>query len=381
MEKKLLLIVKEGIVTYARTFDSLWIEKTNPVFPYRNNDAPGNPYARALRLRDHNINRGTQVEVLVLDEDDVRNYYYKRYNSVTKEFSLINETEEERQIRIDEIDTFFGLDQEDYDTIDYMKPDYSVYSDYVSEGMYDGLRTKVRLHEMFSDAEYAEIESKLLGVNSTKRERAIYTIAAHQSRVCIDPVVGKVPLDRDQAHIKATKDKAIEWWGKLIGTQHEKKALLEIARIYSWSEEEDKAVEIYKDMTKGSGLSSDEKKTLRKRIDILGTGRDLFSAAQELYDSGDYDGCVKAIEKFESKATGAVKVFLRYKANELKGLCVIEQAKQADNRIEKDYLKEAALRLLYPERHLSQGEEVEYKKLKKKEKDSRSDRDYFADSE
>ena len=381
MDKKLLLIIKEGIVTYARIFNASWIEKTNPVFPYRNNDAPGNPYARALRLRDHNMKRGISVEVLVLDKDDVRNYYYKRYNSVTKEFSLVGETEEERQTRIDEIDTFFGLDQEDYDAIDYMKPDYSVYSGDVSEEMYDGLRTKVRLHEMFSDEEYAEIESVLTGISSIKRERAIYTIAAHHSRVCIDPVVGKVPVDRDQVHIKATKDIAIEWWNKLIGTKHEKKALLEMARIYSWSGEEDKAVEIYKDMSKGFGSSSEEKKMLRKRIDILGTGRDLFDDAQELYNSGDYDKCVKAIEKFESKATGAVKVFLTQKARELKGLCTIEQAKQADSRIEKDYLKEAALRLLYPERYLSDGAKVEWEGLKKKENNSRSDRDYYVTSE
>jgi len=41
--KKLLLIIKEDIVAYARIFDSAWIDKTNPVFPYRNNDATGNP--------------------------------------------------------------------------------------------------------------------------------------------------------------------------------------------------------------------------------------------------------------------------------------------------------------------------------------------------
>ena len=377
MDKKLLLIIKEGIVTYARIFNALWIEKTNPVFPYRNNDAPGNPYARALRLRDHNMKRGTSVEILVLDEDDVRNYYYKRYNSITKEFSLAGETEEERQTHIDEIDTFFGLEQEDYDSIDYMKPDYSVYSGNVSEEMYDSLRTKVRLHELFSDAEYAEIESALSKLDSSKRERAIYTIAAHLSRVCIDPVVGKVPVDRDQGHIRATKDATIGWWNKLIGTKHEKKALLEMARIYSWSEEEDKAIKIYENISKGSGSSADEKNMLRKRIDVLGTGRNLFNEARELYDSGDYDKCVKAVEKFESKATGSVKVFLTQKAKELKGLCAIEQAKKAGSRIEKDYLKEAGLRLLYPERYLSGGSKLEWEGHKKKENNNRSDRDYF----
>jgi len=381
MEKKLLLIIKEDIVVYARLFDAAWIEKTSPVFPYRNNDAPGNPYARALRLRDHNIKRGTPVEVLVLDEDDIRKYYYKRYNAVTKEFSLINETEEERQTRIDDIDTFFGLEQEDYDGIEYMKPDYSVYQDVISEDMYDKLRTRVRKHEMFSDDEFNAIEAALPQLDGDRKNRAIYTIAAHQSRVCIDPIVGKIPVDRGQEHIKETRATAIKWWFKLMRSSHEKKALMEIARIYSWSEEESKAVDVYRDMLNRADVSAEEKESIRRRIEVLGSGRDIFDEAQSLYDNGSYDECISKVDEFSDKSSGAVKTFLRQKANNLKGLCLIEQAKVAESFVEKDYLKESALRLMYPERYLGDGGILEWREKRKKEEDNVSDRDYFDSAE
>ena len=381
MENKLLLIVKKGIVVYARLFDSAWIDQTNPVFPYRNNDAPGNPYARALRLRDHNIRRGTPVEVLVLDEDDIRDYYYKRYDPVNQSFSLVNETEEQRQTRIDDIDTFFGLEQEDYDGIEYMKPDYSVYEEYISEERYDRLRTKVRTHEMFDEEEFTAVEDGISGLAADKKNRAIYTIAAHQSRVCIDPVVGKLPVDRDQEHIEATKDVTIEWWNRLIGTVHEKKALMEMARVHSWSSEEAEAVEIYTDMLERPDMSDEEKESVTTRIGVLGSGRDVFDEAQVLYDDGNFEQCITKISDFNEQSSGAVKTFLRQKANNLHALCLIERAKLAESSMEKKYFKDSALRLMYPERYMSKDEEYAWKKNIQLEEANVEDREYFDTSE
>lgn len=347
---KTLLIIKDGVVSYARVFDEIWLSKTTNTFPYRTNDAAGNPYARALRQRDHNRNRGSAVDVILIDDTDVRNYLYKNYNPSNGDFFLVGMTEEERQEKIDEIETFFGIYHDDYDTIQYCNPPYDIVKNIVSEDFFDKISDRIRKHEAFSEEEVAQINDYLSQMDKEKRNRFIYTIATHYTRVCLDPPVGADPVDRDQEYIKNNSEIAVSWWNRLKGTEKEKKALFEIARIYSWSSMEDDASRIYKDMLKRKDLNNYEKDKINRSIRVLGSGREYFNECVKEFDSGNVEKCLLLLDDCKKNISGIQKKFLRQGLNELKAKCNILIAQKESSSLKKKMLKEEAERLLYPER-------------------------------
>jgi len=346
--KKLLLILKNNEVSYARVIKKKCIDNAIATFPYRRNDDNGNPYARALRHRDHNLNRGINVDVMVLDSGDPEDYYFKKYNSVTKEFRSDGLTEEERLRKIDNVDIFFGL-SEKFD-IDYVHDNMGRVENLIDANYRNSIEIKVRAVMPLSEAELSAIESLIGKVSGADKELVIYTIAAHYSRVCIDPLPGADPVDKLPEERYQWRDVTIGWWKKLIGTSREKEALTEMARIYAWTGKEEETKRVYNDLLKRHDVSKKEKDSIKRRINMLGTGRELYDEAVILYGSGEYEKCIEKLDEYDVKSSGIVKEFLTFYSGELRGKCLIERARKMPDGVEKSFLVDTVKRLLYPER-------------------------------
>lgn len=346
--KKLLLILKNNEVSYARVIKKKCIDNAIATFPYRRNDDNGNPYARALRHRDHNLNRGVNVDVMVLADGDPEDYYFKKYNPVTKEFSSNGVTEEERQKKIDNVDIFFGL-SEKFD-IDYVHDNMGRVENLIDAASRSSIETKIKTHMPLSTSELSSVDSLINRVSGADRELVIYVIAAHYSRVCIDPLPGNSPVDKLPEERYQWRDVTISWWSKLIGTSREKEALVEMARIYAWTGKEDETKRIYRDLLKRDDVTKKEKNSLRRRIDLLGSGRNLYEKALSLYAEGKHEKCIEKLDEYDAQSSGVVKEFLKFYSGELRGKCLIERAKLMPDGVDKKFTVETATRLLYPER-------------------------------
>jgi hypothetical protein len=345
---KLLIILRDNTVSYAKIIDGGWVERATDTFPYRTNDDDGNPYARALRQRDHNINRGTNLDVLVLDEDDPEKYYFKKYNPVTKEFFLYGMTEEERDAKVANVDAFFGIAEQRVQK--HMRPNDTIIKKFITEDKLTDIINKLRLHEPFTDDQVNFIESNLSNLPEKERDKVIFAVASHYSRICIDPIVGVDPVDRTPEHRSQWSVVAIYWWNKLIGTSMEKFALKETARICAWTGQEERAVQIHNDLLERNDLTENEKRSIRRRIVAIGSGRSIYNEAINLYNNSNFDGCIAKLDEFGLKSSGAVKTFLAASSSTLRGKCLIGKAKLSQSDTEKQILKEMAIKLIYPER-------------------------------
>jgi hypothetical protein len=123
-----------------------------------------------------------------------------------------------------------------------------------------------------------------------------------------------------------------------------------MARIYAWTGKEDDTKRIYRDLLDRNDATKEEKASLRRRIDLIGTGRSLYDKAVLLYGSGEFEKCIEKLDEYDLKSSGVVKEFLTFYSGELRGKCLIERARKMPDGTEKSLLVETVKRLLYPER-------------------------------
>jgi hypothetical protein len=245
MSKKIVLSLEDDVVIFARKFDDKWLSKTTESFPYRTTDGLGNPLARLYRSRDWRIGRGINCDVMVIDGGgDPVDFLFKKYNKKSKSFTLNNESEAARIERVQMIRLRYnngieGINQvEDLDLIARAKKSIKK----LPEGLYDSLNVRARKHEPLSNEELFTVESELSKMNTDDATFVVGFIAKNYSRICLDPGIGQEPQPRTLQHILATRQNAINWWVRLMGTPYEKYAKYELARIYIASKEEDKAM-------------------------------------------------------------------------------------------------------------------------------------------
>ena len=102
MDIKLIVEIVDGIVVWVKKMDwNIWEDNMLPYFPYgKEGQSFGNPYANALRARDHRRSRGRTAEVLLIDDTDIKKYLLKRYLGAAEGFVNDDESEDERLHRV-----------------------------------------------------------------------------------------------------------------------------------------------------------------------------------------------------------------------------------------------------------------------------------------
>lgn len=230
----------------------------------------------------------------------------------------------------------------DEDEVLYQNITYDMVSATVDEGYYNRIKTAFATTGDMKSEDEGILEKTVDGLPDEVREQVIYTVAKYYTRKCTFPQDAD-SFDRPGVeHVNATKDVAIYWWRKLVGTKLEITAFSEIATIFYRAEQEDIAVSMYEDMLKSLGITEDIEKEIRLRMRFIGKGRVVYNNAVIAFSVRDYDGCLLFLKTFDEVSSGITEITLYKKVRELRGLCLTEQAK---------ILVEAAQRSLYPERY------------------------------
>ena len=305
MNIKLIIEIVDGIVIWVEKMDwNRWEDNMLPYAPYRKPTLYfGNPYARALRARDYRKSRGASAEVLLIDDVDIRKYLFKMYLGEGNGFVNDGETEEERMHRVNMslVPTVF-CPKNNIATVDGCDIDLSKL-EFVGQENVDKVAQKIYLREPFTEVEEGIISDNIDNINGMTKLRLFFLFGKLYTTICLAPKKGTNELPTIE-HIRQYRDKAIGWWGKLIGTEGEDLALCHIARIYIKSQEESKGIEFYEKVLQRNKVDAGDAAEIRERIKYIGSGREIIDEAEEKFKEEDYKGVCKLMKDFDKKATG-----------------------------------------------------------------------------
>jgi hypothetical protein len=275
---------------------------------------------------------------------DPVDFLFKKYNKKSKSFTLNNESEAARIERVQMIRLRYnngieGINQvKDLDLIARAKKSIKK----LPEGLYDSLNVRARKHEPLSNEELFTVESELSKMNTDDATFVVGFIAKNYSRICLDPGIGQEPQPRTLQHILATRQNAINWWVRLMGTPYEKYAKYELARIYIASKEEDKAMELYRSIKVTPGLPIGEIDNVDKRMLLLGAGKEIYNHGVELFNEGKYMEAYYEMEKFRKSSSGIVYADYEWKARMTQRNSMLALCKMTTDKASRDKYMELA---------------------------------------
>lgn len=338
---KLVIMTDNGVVVQARVISEEEIGRVIAQFPYRRNDDIGNSYARFLRSKDYRLERGENVEVVVLPEgDDEFDILYKIYDPIEKTYRLQpGMSEDARKHKVGILLSRYPVGR--YNDIEYMTIPYDMVSSYLTEPQYLSIAEKFRLHQFLSDDDIRLVESVINGLDEASTTRVIYSVAAHYSRVVLDPDVGQKPEPRTLEYKVANMDKALYWWRRLEGTEKEVEAASAIASIYVQVRDPKSACAVYEAIL-CKPLSDEYKGEIEEKLMYIGTSWSIYDDALDTFKRGDYAEAKVGFMKFCSEATGMAKDSLLSYAQDYVAKCITEMAKlESDPEKQISMIKEA----------------------------------------
>ena len=273
---KLILDVIDNVVRRVQRVEDSVINNVTTQSPYYHDNDMGNGYAVSLRKKDLLIAKGRNVNILVLPDGDIGAYYGKWYDQNTGVFSIIQDSNEDREKMNAFSQAKYRIKSEDAN----LYPDavqMEEIKNVLGNAMYLTGLDKILKYEELSDVEKTFMESKLDQLSVQTRY------------ILINQIANNINIGVDRMSIVE------QWWGKLFGTPYELKARSAIAAAYVVCRNYKKAVSIYDAVMVSLSLSEPQKEEIRSKITDIGRGEELFDVAFDCYQKAK--GTIHTLEE------------------------------------------------------------------------------------